>query len=87
MLAGGEVAVAEVDAEGVFGGDDPVLDAAAGEGCAPFRPDALVYLDRPTWRSDIAELAKVSGRDTGTYDGFLEGRDEYKAYCETSDRC
>ena len=21
------------------------------------------------------------------YDGFLEGRDEYKAYCETSDRC
>ncbi|SED27383.1 UPF0755 protein [Nocardioides exalbidus] len=22
-----------------------------------------------------------------TYDGFLEGRDEYKAYCETSDRC
>ncbi len=22
-----------------------------------------------------------------TYDGFLEGRDEYKAYCDTSDRC
>ena len=21
------------------------------------------------------------------YDGFLEGRDEYKTYCETSDRC
>ena len=21
------------------------------------------------------------------YDGFLEGREEYKAYCETSDRC
>ena len=37
-----------------------------------FRPDALVYLDRPTWRADIAELANVSGIDTTTYDGFLD---------------
>ena len=36
-----------------------------------FRPDAVAYLDRPTWRADIAELAKLSGIDTATYDGFL----------------
>jgi glucuronate isomerase len=37
-----------------------------------FRPDALVYLDRPSWRADIAELARVSGVDTASYDGFLD---------------
>jgi glucuronate isomerase len=37
-----------------------------------FRPDAVVYLDRPNWREDIAELARVSGIDTTTYDGFLD---------------
>ena len=37
-----------------------------------FRPDAVAYLDRETWRDDIAELAKVSGCDTATYEGFLE---------------
>jgi glucuronate isomerase len=36
-----------------------------------FRPDAVAYLDRPAWRADIAELAKISGVDTTTYDGFL----------------
>src|SRR6478609_5384094 len=44
-----------------------------GERVLPtFRPDAVVYLDRPNWREDIAELARVSGIDTTTYDGFLE---------------
>jgi glucuronate isomerase len=44
-----------------------------GERVLPtFRPDALVYLDRPTWRTDVAELAAVSGVDTATYDGFLD---------------
>jgi glucuronate isomerase len=37
-----------------------------------FRPDAVAYLDRPNWRGDIQELAKVSGTDTTTYDGFLD---------------
>ena len=36
-----------------------------------FRPDAVAYLDRPTWRADIDGLAKVTGIDTTTYDGFL----------------
>ena len=44
-----------------------------GERVLPtFRPDAVVYLDRPSWRDDIAELAQVSGVDTTTYDGFLD---------------
>ncbi len=44
-----------------------------GERVLPtFRPDSLVYLDRPTWRAEIAELASVSGIDTATYDGFLD---------------
>ena len=36
-----------------------------------FRPDAVAYLDRPTWRAAIPALAKISGVDTTTYDGFL----------------
>jgi glucuronate isomerase len=44
-----------------------------GERVLPtFRPDSLVYLDRPTWRAEIAELATVSGVDTTTYRGFLD---------------
>jgi glucuronate isomerase len=44
-----------------------------GERVLPtFRPDALAYLDRPSWREDVAELATVSGIDTSSYDGFLE---------------
>ena len=37
-----------------------------------FRPDAVAYLDRPTWRADIEDLAKLTSIDTTTYDGFLE---------------
>jgi glucuronate isomerase len=51
-----------------------------GERVLPtFRPDALVYLDRPGWRSDIAELAAVSGIETTTYDGFLEALRQRRA--------
>jgi glucuronate isomerase len=44
-----------------------------------FRPDALVYLDRPSWRNEIAELAAVSGTDTSTYDGFLDALRQRRA--------
>jgi glucuronate isomerase len=37
-----------------------------------FRPDAVAYFDRPTWRADIEDLAKLTAIDTTTYDGFLE---------------
>ena len=36
-----------------------------------FRPDAVVYLDRPTWRADIELLAAVTGIATETYAGFI----------------
>jgi glucuronate isomerase len=51
-----------------------------GERVLPtFRPDALVYLDRPTWRQGIAELAEVSGIDTTRYDGFLKALRQRRA--------
>ncbi|WP_130492401.1 glucuronate isomerase [Motilibacter rhizosphaerae] len=36
-----------------------------------FRPDALVHVDRPSWRTDVERLAEVSGVGTTTYEGFL----------------
>ena len=59
-----------------------------GERVLPtFRPDALVYLDRPTWRADIAELAAVAGVDTTTYDGFLDAlRQRRAAFVEAGAR-
>jgi glucuronate isomerase len=59
-----------------------------GERVLPtFRPDALAYLDRPTWRADIAELAAVSGVDTTTYDGFLDAlRQRRAAFAEAGAR-
>ncbi len=44
-----------------------------------FRPDALAYLDRPTWRADVAELSHLTGIDTTTYDGFLDALRERRA--------
>jgi glucuronate isomerase len=44
-----------------------------GERVLPtFRPDAVAYLDRPTWRADVVALAEISGTDTSSYDGFLD---------------
>lgn len=43
-----------------------------GEKVVPtFRPDGLVYLDRPNWRADIDKLAEASGVDVTSYDTFL----------------
>jgi glucuronate isomerase len=59
-----------------------------GERIPPtFRPDALAYLDRSTWRDDVGELAKVSGVDTSTYDGFLDAlRSRRVAFVEAGAR-
>jgi glucuronate isomerase len=52
-----------------------------------FRPDALAYLDRPTWRSDIEELSKLTGTDATTYEGFLEAlRTRRAAFVEAGAR-
>ena len=59
-----------------------------GERVLPtFRPDSLAYLDRPTWRAEIAELAKLSGIDTATYGGFLDAlRSRRAAFVEAGAR-
>jgi glucuronate isomerase len=59
-----------------------------GERVLPtFRPDSLAYLDRPTWRADVAELANLSGIDTSTYDGFLDAlRSRRAAFVEAGAR-
>jgi glucuronate isomerase len=59
-----------------------------GERVLPtFRPDAVAYLDRPTWRDDITQLAEVSGVDTATYDGFLAAlRSRRAAFVEAGGR-
>jgi glucuronate isomerase len=51
-----------------------------GERIIPtFRPDAVVYVDRPGWRADIEALAKVSDEDTSTYPGYLAALRERRA--------
>lgn len=44
----------------------------AGRIVPTFRPDAVVYPDRQTWRSDVIRLGALAGTDTSTYEGFLE---------------
>ncbi len=49
-----------------------LAEQGLGERVIPtFRPDAVVYLNRPSWRADIEALAKVSGEDTSSYQGYL----------------
>ena len=58
---------------------DSLTDHArlAGEGyrsriIPTFRPDAVVDPDRPEWSADVERLGEVAGRDTSTYDGYLD---------------
>jgi glucuronate isomerase len=52
-----------------------------------FRPDAVAYLDRPTWRADIEKLANLTGIETTTYDGFLDAlRSRRAAFVEAGTR-
>ena len=65
-----------------------LADDGLGERILPtFRPDALAYFDRPTWRADVAELAKLSEIDTSTYEGFLDAlRTRRAAFVEAGAR-
>lgn len=57
-----------------------LAEQGLGERVVPtLRPDAVVHLDRPTWRGDIEALAKVSGEDTSTYEGYLAALRERRA--------
>ena len=49
-----------------------LADQKLGERVVPtFRPDAVVHVNRPRWRTDIKALAEVSDEDTSTYQGYL----------------
>jgi glucuronate isomerase len=37
-----------------------------------FRPDAVLYVDRPGWRSDITTLGRLADIDTTSYQGYLQ---------------
>jgi glucuronate isomerase len=61
--------------------DSPLADLAAharlaeegwGSRVIPtFRPDSLVHIGQPRWSQEIADLAKLTGLDTGDYRGYL----------------
>ncbi len=38
-----------------------------------FRPDAVVYVDRVNWRSDVELLGALADVDTDCYQGYLQG--------------
>jgi glucuronate isomerase len=44
-----------------------------------FRPDAVVALDAPGWRSALAELGAAVGRELGDYASFLDALAERRA--------
>ena len=50
-----------------------LADAGYGERVVPtFRPDAVAYPDRPTWRDEVRRLGEVAGTEVGDYPSFLE---------------
>jgi glucuronate isomerase len=46
-------------------------DGFAGRIIPTFRPDSLLYLDHDGWTAEVAELARLTDIDTGSYKGFL----------------
>ena len=55
--------------------DDHAAIAASGWGgtvVPTFRPDAVVHLDRPTWKRDVEELGAAAGVDVDGYAGYLD---------------
>ncbi len=44
-----------------------------------FRPDALVNIDAPTWREQIAALSQVSGVDVGDYATYIRALEQRRA--------
>ncbi len=52
---------------------------APGRVVPTFRPDAVVRLDRPAWRDDVARLAARAGTEIGTYDAFVDALERRRA--------
>ena len=47
-------------------------ELGAGRVVPTFRPDAVVHLDGAGWATQVARLGKITGVDTGDYDGYLQ---------------
>ena len=45
-----------------------------------FRPDAVVNLDSPDWRSNIDKLSDISGVDVKDYKSFIQALENRRAY-------
>jgi glucuronate isomerase len=45
-----------------------------------FRPDALVHLNRPTWKQDVEELGEVAGTAVDTYAGYLAALEQRREH-------
>ncbi|MCB9419959.1 MAG: glucuronate isomerase [Ardenticatenaceae bacterium] len=45
-----------------------------------FRPDAVVNLDTPNWRSEIDKLSAVSGMDVTNYTAFVQALENRRAF-------
>ena len=71
--------------------DDPCDDLAAhrrlsedpswsGRVVPTFRPDRYLEASGPTWNADLDRLAEVSGRDTGSWAGFLAALEDRRRH-------
>lgn len=71
--------------------DDPTDDLAShaalaadpdftGRVIPTFRPDRFLEPARPGWRAAVAELAEVTGIDTGTYAGWVAAIEDRRAF-------
>lgn len=47
-------------------------DGFAGRIIPTFRPDALLHVDQPSWRTSTRELGELTGADTEHYAGFCD---------------
>lgn len=45
-----------------------------------FRPDALLQLDGPAWRSQVEQLGVASGVDTSSYEGYLAALEQRRRH-------
>jgi len=45
-----------------------------------FRPDALVHIDRPTWKRDVEELGEVAGVAVDTYAGYIAALEQRREH-------
>ncbi len=48
-----------------------------------FRPDAVVNLDAPTWRSQIDKLSEVSGTEINGYRAYVKALEERRRFFKT----